>query len=148
MMSRPFLKCYVDWNGCYRKLSRTIWRTMWIRSDDRGLCHDLIWGALWNWTDSEIKLSWPNLKCYLDLKIIYRKHSRPIWSTMWIRSGDRGWSHDLIWGHIWIWTDDTGCCLDQIYIAMWIGTDVRGNIHDQFEVLCGLEQVMEDDVVI
>jgi hypothetical protein len=34
----------------------------------------------------------------------------------------------------------------QIYIAMWIGTDVRGNIHDQFEELCGLEQVIEDDV--
>jgi hypothetical protein len=102
---------------------------MWIRSDDRGLCHDQIWAALWIWTNSEIKLSWHNLKCYLDLNLSYRKHLRPIWSSMWNRSGDRGWCHDLIWGHIWMWTDDTGCCLDQIYIAMWIGTDVWGSIH-------------------
>jgi hypothetical protein len=29
---------------------------------------------------------------------------------------------------------------------MWIGKYVTGSILDQFEVLCGLEQVMEDDV--
>jgi hypothetical protein len=30
---------------------------------------------------------------------------------------------------------------------MWIGRDVTGSIHDQFEVLCGLEQMIEDDVM-
>jgi hypothetical protein len=30
---------------------------------------------------------------------------------------------------------------------MWIGTDVRGSIHYQFEVLYGLDQMIEDDVM-
>jgi hypothetical protein len=30
---------------------------------------------------------------------------------------------------------------------MWIGKDVTGSIHDQFELLCGLDQMMEDDVM-
>jgi hypothetical protein len=29
------LKCYVDWKGCDRKLSRPILCTMLVRSDDR-----------------------------------------------------------------------------------------------------------------
>jgi hypothetical protein len=30
---------------------------------------------------------------------------------------------------------------------MWIGKPVAGSIHDQFEVLYGLEQMREDDVL-
>jgi hypothetical protein len=30
---------------------------------------------------------------------------------------------------------------------MWIGKGVTGSVHDQFEVLCGLEQMIEDDVM-
>jgi hypothetical protein len=30
---------------------------------------------------------------------------------------------------------------------MWIGKDVTGSIHDQFEVIYGLEQTREDDVL-
>jgi hypothetical protein len=30
---------------------------------------------------------------------------------------------------------------------MWNGEDVTGNIHDQFEILGGLEQMVEDDVM-
>jgi hypothetical protein len=30
---------------------------------------------------------------------------------------------------------------------MWIGKDVTGCFHDKFEVLCGLEQIIEDDVM-
>jgi hypothetical protein len=30
---------------------------------------------------------------------------------------------------------------------MWIGNDVAGNFQDQFEVLCGFEQMIEDDVM-
>jgi hypothetical protein len=30
---------------------------------------------------------------------------------------------------------------------MWIGNDVTGSCHDQFEVLCGLEVMIEDDVM-
>jgi hypothetical protein len=30
---------------------------------------------------------------------------------------------------------------------MWIGNDVAGSFPDKFEVLCGLEQMIEDDVM-
>jgi hypothetical protein len=30
---------------------------------------------------------------------------------------------------------------------MWIGTYVTGSFHDQFEVLCGLEHMLEGDVI-
>jgi hypothetical protein len=28
---------------------------------------------------------------------------------------------------------------------MWIGKDVKGSFQDQFEVICGLEQMINDD---
>jgi hypothetical protein len=46
-----------------------------------------------------------------------------------------------------IGTDDNGCCHDKIYSAMWIGKDVTVRYHDQFEVQCELEQMIEDDVM-
>jgi hypothetical protein len=30
---------------------------------------------------------------------------------------------------------------------MWIGKDVAGNVYDQFEVICGLKQMIDDDVI-
>jgi hypothetical protein len=77
------MKCYVDWKGCDRKISRPIWSTMWIRADDRGWCHDLIWGDIKIGTDfkwcclDKIKVLWgsecqwqenfaTNLKYYMD----------------------------------------------------------------------------------
>jgi hypothetical protein len=30
---------------------------------------------------------------------------------------------------------------------MWIGKNASGSNHDQFEVLCGLEQMIENDVM-
>jgi hypothetical protein len=30
---------------------------------------------------------------------------------------------------------------------MWIGQDVTGNFHDQLELLCGLDLMIEDDVM-
>jgi hypothetical protein len=30
---------------------------------------------------------------------------------------------------------------------MCIGKDMNGRYHDEFEVLCGLEQIIKDDVV-
>jgi hypothetical protein len=30
---------------------------------------------------------------------------------------------------------------------MYIGEEVTGSFHDQFEVLCGLDQMIEDDVM-
>jgi hypothetical protein len=30
---------------------------------------------------------------------------------------------------------------------MWIGNDMTGSFHDQFEAPCGLEQMIEEDVM-
>jgi hypothetical protein len=156
MMSWPNLEWYVDRNRWYRMFSWQIlsamwigkhvsgsfhdqfWSTIWIRSDDKGWCHDVIWGALWIDTNSGIMLSLPYMKCYVDWKIFDRKLSRPIWCTMWFRSSDRGWCHDVtlksyvdmkLWYRMLYWPS--------IYIAMGIGNNVRGIFHDQFEVPCG-----------
>jgi hypothetical protein len=45
---------------------------------------------------------------------MWPEDSRPILSTMWIRTDDRGWCNDVIWGDMWIGTDDKGFCHDQI----------------------------------
>jgi hypothetical protein len=37
--------------------------------------------------------------------------------------------------------------LTNIYIAMGIEKDVRGSFQEQFELLCGLEDMIEDDVL-
>jgi hypothetical protein len=47
------LKGYMDWEICDRKISRPIWNNIWIRSDDRGWCHDLICGEMWIGTDDK-----------------------------------------------------------------------------------------------
>jgi hypothetical protein len=36
---------------------------------------------------------------------------------------------------------------EQLYSAMWIGKDITGSFHDKFEVLCGLDPMMDDDVM-
>jgi hypothetical protein len=51
MLSWPNLKCYEDWNGSDRKIPRPYASNMWIRTDDRGWCQDLIWCAIWIGTD-------------------------------------------------------------------------------------------------
>jgi hypothetical protein len=48
---------------------------------------------------------------------------------------------------LWIGTDVKVCCHDLICSAMWIGKEVTGSFHDQFEVMCGLIQMREDDVL-
>jgi hypothetical protein len=44
-------------------------------------------------------------------------------------------------------TDDKGCWHDKFESALWIGEDVTGRFHDKFEVLFGLEQMIEDDAM-
>jgi hypothetical protein len=73
------IKWFVDWKWCYRKPSRPIWSTMWISSDDRRWCHDLIWGDMWIGT-YDIRCCHEKYECYADWIGRYRKHSRPIWS--------------------------------------------------------------------
>jgi hypothetical protein len=104
-----------------------IWSTMWNRTDELGSSHDLILGDILIGRDV-IWCCLDQMNSYLNSIVCDRKHSRPIWSIIWIS------------------TDDIWCCLDQIYVAMGIGKNVRGSFHDQLEVLCGLEQMIEDDV--
>jgi hypothetical protein len=46
---------------------------------------------------------------------------------------------------MWIRTDDIGCCPEWIGRFIYIGKVVTGSIHDQFEGLCDLEEMIEDD---
>jgi hypothetical protein len=48
------MKCYEDWKWCDRKLSFQNLSNVWIRTDDRGLGHNLIWGDMWIGTDYEL----------------------------------------------------------------------------------------------
>jgi hypothetical protein len=48
---------------------------------------------------------------------------------------------------MWIGTDEKGCCPDQIESAMWIGKVVTERFHVKFEVICGKEPMMEDDIL-
>jgi hypothetical protein len=84
------LKCYVDWKGCDRNISRRIWSTIWIRRDNTGWRLDLICGALWNGTNMR-KCCNEKKKCYVDWIFCDRKISWPIWSNMWISTDDREW---------------------------------------------------------
>jgi hypothetical protein len=83
----------------------------------------------------------------VNWKLCEIKLSRKIWWNMTIRPNDRGWCHDLIWCDILKWTDDIWWSLDQIYIAIFIRNYLTGIFHDQFEVLCGLEEMRDDDVM-
>jgi hypothetical protein len=93
----------------YMDLNRWYWMMFWPK---------LRCSQYWNRCDWMI--SWPNMKCYVDWKISYRKVSRSISSTMWIRSVYRGRCHDLIWSIMWIRTDDTGRCLDLFWGELWL----------------------------
>jgi hypothetical protein len=92
-------------------------------------------------------LSWPNWKCYVDWKGCDRKLSRQICITMLIRTDDREWCHDLIRGALWIGLEERECCHDLIWTDIWIGKNVSGNIQVQFKIICGFEQMWEDDVM-
>jgi hypothetical protein len=70
------------------------------------------------------------------------KFSRQIWANISIAKDLKGCCHDLIWGAMWIGTDVKECCHDIIWSAMWIRNDVTGIFHEQFEVLCVLEQMI------
>jgi hypothetical protein len=101
---------------------------MWIGTDDK-------WWYDKNWT------------CYVDWKEFERKFSRKIWANISTATDLEGCWHDLLWGAMWIGTNVKECCHDLILSAMWIGNDVTGSLHEQFELICGLHQMIKDDVV-
>jgi hypothetical protein len=39
------------------------------------------------------------------------------------------------------------CCHEINSNGIWILKDVTGIFHDQFEVICGLDQMIDDDVL-
>jgi hypothetical protein len=39
------------------------------------------------------------------------------------------------------------CCHDLNWSAMWTGKDLSGWFHDQYELVCGLEQMIKDNVM-
>jgi hypothetical protein len=92
--------CYEDREGCDRKFSRPIWSTMWIRTDDRGSCNNIIWHDIWIGTDVK--------GCCVDqstvlygLDSMWQEVSWQMWSNIWIRTDDTGWCLDLIWCALW-----------------------------------------------
>jgi hypothetical protein len=104
MLSWHNLKSYVDWKGCDRNLSPTIWSKLWIRTDDKGWCYDLIWKDICIEID-DINGVMAKFKMLCGFKRILKEVSRPNLSRMWISSDDMGWCHDLIWDALWIGTD-------------------------------------------
>jgi hypothetical protein len=56
---------------------------------------------IWIGTDN-IWMCLDQIKCYMEWKVCDKKFSRPIWSTIWNRTDDGEWCHDLIWGAFWI----------------------------------------------
>jgi hypothetical protein len=80
-------------------------------------------------------------------EVCVMKLYRPIWSTIWNRTDDSGWWLELNCRALWIGSDVNECCHDQIWSAMWTGNYVTGNNHDQFEVICELDQLIKDDVM-
>jgi hypothetical protein len=54
---------------------------------------------------------------------------------------------DVIWDALWIGTNVKVCFIDISRSAMRIGNDMTRRFHDQFEVIFGLEQMIEDDVM-
>jgi hypothetical protein len=61
MLSWPNLKCYVDWNVCDRKLPWPIWSNIWIRSIDKGWCHDLTLRSNVDMNWWHRMMYWPNI---------------------------------------------------------------------------------------
>jgi hypothetical protein len=52
-LSWPNLRWYVYWKRYEWKVSRPIWGSMSIGTDDKEWCHDLIWGAMLIGTDDK-----------------------------------------------------------------------------------------------
>jgi hypothetical protein len=84
---------------------------------------------------------------YVDWKICDRKFSQTIWNTKRIRTDDKGWCLVLIWDALLIRTYLKEGFHDLIWSDVRIGNEVTERFHEQFEIICGLEQMIEDDVM-
>jgi hypothetical protein len=147
MFSWPNLSWYVCWKIYEWKVSRRIWGTMWIGTDGKGWCRDLICGAMLIGTDDK---GWCR-----DL----------IWGAMLIGTDDKGCSHDLIWSAAFTQNDVTERFDDHLewicdwnssdtmlsWPNLWCYVDWKGCeimfLRYQFNVRCGLEQMWKDAVM-
>jgi hypothetical protein len=75
-----------------------------------------------------------------------RKISRRIRCIILNRTDEKWWCNDLIWGALWIGTDVKKCCHEQNWSDVLTGNYVTGKFHGQFEVICGLVQMIDDHV--
>jgi hypothetical protein len=106
MLYWHILKCYEDWKWYDTKISRRIWGTIWIRTDDRGWCHDQILGDIWIGTDDK---GWCHDK---------------ILCAMWIGKDVKGSFHEKF--YVIYFCDRCERMLSWSSTrAMWIGTDVE-----------------------
>jgi hypothetical protein len=77
---------------------------IWLSTDDKEWCHDIIWHNIWIGTDvKECCLEQITVLCGLDS--MWQEVSCLIWRIIWIRTDDRGWWRDLIWCALWIGSD-------------------------------------------
>jgi hypothetical protein len=112
----------------------------------------------------ERMLSWPNLKCNVNWKGCDRKISRQIWGNIWIRTDVKICCLDKIEVLFWLkkmwleaFTTNFRFYVDCIRCGMMLSWPnlrwyvywkrLNGRYHDQFQVLCGLEQIIKDDVM-
>jgi hypothetical protein len=161
MLSWTILKCYVDWKGCDRKYSGIIWSSMWIRTDDRGWCHELIWRDTWIGTHDK-GCCLVQIKMLCGLYRMWHEVLRPMRSNIWIRTEETGWCLALIWGdfewkccecmlslhYLKCYMDWNGCgrtLSRPIWSTMWNKTDCRGWCLDLIWGVFELEQIWNND---
>jgi hypothetical protein len=66
---------------------------------------------------------------------------------MWNGTDDKGWWYDLIWGDIWIRHIFKDALLTYFEVLRGLLKYVTGSFQDKFEELCGLEHMIQDDVL-
>jgi hypothetical protein len=136
---------------------------MWLWTDDTGCYLDQLYNAIWIGKDVRgsfttnmkyyedqnrwyMMMSWPNLRSTLIGTDVEECWHDLNWSVMWIRTGDRGWRHELFWTEILIGTDVKDAVLTKLQCYVdFIVCDRK--FHDQFEVIFGLEQMIQNDVL-
>jgi hypothetical protein len=157
MLSLPNSRCSVDWKKCDWKISRPISGNMWIVSDVKWCCHDLICGdmcigKIWiediktnirffvDWHRWKRMMSWRNLSCYIDWNRWYGMLSWPnLKSYIHSKGCDR-----KIWRQLEFICDWNGCETMLSWHNLRWSLDWNGcekNCSLPYKVLCGLEQM-------
>jgi hypothetical protein len=125
VLTKYILLCGLE--RMWEEVSRPIWSTMWIRTDDTWWCLTKF-EVHTDWNRCGRMLSRPKLKCYVD------------------KTGDSRWCLEQIWLDISLGTDVIFAVLTKLQCYVnFIVCDRK--FHDQFEVIFGLEQMIQYDVL-